>query len=323
MKRLNLFLLCTVFSATSLLFGPLVCAQAQEQKQKPETTANLVAPTKPEPTHANVAYGTHERNILDFWQAKSETPTPVFVWIHGGGFRAGNKSSIPASLLNSFLDSGISCASINYRLSQHAPYPAAMHDSARAIQFLRSKSSEWNIDKKRFAAGGGSAGSGISQWLAFNDDRAQPDNADPILRESTRLACALPINMQSTYDPRVVKKIIPGDAYKHPALPPFYGLPPEWDWDKDPYDEKLDKLIKDASPITHLTKDDPPAFTFHFERSRKPGDIHHPNFGTHLKKAMDELGIECVQKLDTDYESVAAGYADMADFVRRHLKAVK
>jgi len=272
-------------------------------------------PEKPAPTRADVAYGQHERHVLDFWQATSEKPTGVFVWIHGGGFRHGDKSSIPASLLIPFLRAGVSCASIHYRLSHHAPYPAQMHDSARAIQFIRSKAEAWNIDPDRMAAGGGSAGSGISQWLAFHDDMARPMSADPVARQSTRLTCALPINMQSTYDPRQIKQIVPGDAYKNGALLKLFARPEGWDWDTQEIDDRLDALLKDASPITHLTKDDAPVFLIHYERANQPGNIHHPNFGKHLKAAMDKLGIRCVRKMDSDYSSMTDAYADMVQFV--------
>jgi hypothetical protein len=75
--------------------------------------------------------------------------------------------------------------------------------------------------------------------------------------------------------------------------------------------------LRDASPITHLTKDDPPVFLIHYERANKPGNIHHPNFGKHLKAAMDELGIVCVRKMDSDYESMRAASADMVRFVMK------
>jgi len=288
--------------------------QMQRARQKQAATRR---PKKPAPTHADVPYGDHERNVLDFWRAESDSPTPLFVWIHGGGFRGGDKSSIPADLLGPCLEAGISCASINYRLSGQAPYPAQMHDSARAIQFLRSRAAEWNLDPKRFAAGGGSAGSGISQWIGFHDDMARPDSDDPVARQSTRLSCVLPINMQSTYDPREIKKIVPGDAYKHPAFIPLYARPKDWDWDTGEIDEALDRMLKDASPINHLTADDPPVFLIHYERSNKPGNIHHSNFGKHLKNAMDKLGIECVRRMDTDYDSMTAAYADMVEFLKR------
>ena len=144
--------------------------------------------TFPAPTHRDVRYGPHERNVLDFWQAKSAQPTPVLVSIHGGGFLAGDKSVQP-QILKGCLDAGISVAAINYRYSTQAIAPAPFQDAARAVQFLRSKAKEWNLDPKRVAATGGSAGAGISLWLAFHDDLADPQSADPVLRQSTRLAC--------------------------------------------------------------------------------------------------------------------------------------
>ncbi len=64
------------------------------------------------PTHADVKYGPHERNVMDVWLAKSDKPTPVLVSIHGGGFRGGDKS-VDAGILNQCLDSGISVAAIS------------------------------------------------------------------------------------------------------------------------------------------------------------------------------------------------------------------
>ena len=258
--------------------------------------------------------------VLDFWQADSDTPTPLFVWIHGGGFRGGDKRTVNQTLLKGFLEAGVSVASINYRLTHIGSYPMQMHDSAGAIQFLRSKAGTWNIDPERVAAGGGSAGSGISQWLAFHDDLADPKGDDPVARQSTRLTCVLPVNMQSTYDPRVIKKIIPGNAYKNSALLPFYGRPENWDWDSDEIDTELDALIKDASPINHLTADDPPVFLIHFEKANKPGNIHHPNFGKHLKESMDKLDIECIRRMDSDYPSMDDAYQEMVLFVIRNFE---
>jgi acetyl esterase len=292
--------------------------QAAAQKQQAPRGGGQAARGGSTPTKADVSYGSNERHVLDFWQAESDQPTPLFIWIHGGGFRGGDKKSFPGELRQRCLEAGISCAAIHYRLSGEAPYPAAMHDSARAVQFLRSKSKQWNLDPSNFAAGGGSAGSGISQWLGYHNDLADADSDDPITRQSTRLACVIPINMQSTYDPRVIKRIIPGQAYTHPALVPFYGRPEGWDWDRDPIDEKLDALLKDASPITHLTKDDAPVFLIQYARAATPGNIHHPKFGEHLKEAADRIGVECVAKLDSDYESMSAAYADMVKFMQRH-----
>ncbi len=311
--------LCVLLIIVSISIPSTFAQQERTQRQNERERRSK----KTEPTFADVPYGEHERHVVDFWKVDSDSSAPLFVWIHGGGFRGGDKASIPPELLKACLEEGISCASINYRLSHHAPYPAQMHDSARAIQFLRSKAEEWNLDPKRVAAGGSSAGSGISQWIGYHDNMADPKSDDPVARQSTRLSCVIPINMQTTYDPRDIKKIIPGNAYKHPALPLLFACPEGWDWDTDKIDKKLDALLKDASPINHLTKDDPPAYIIHSEKARTVGNIHHPNFGEHLKKEMDKLGIECVRKMDSDYESMNEAYRDMAEFLKKHLKVGK
>src|ERR1700729_4377140 len=90
----------------------------------------------------NVPYGTHPRQVLDFYQAKSDKPTPVVFCIHGGGWRNGDKKMKPKP----FLDKGISVVAINYRFVQHGvedkvepPVKAPLQDASRALQFVRSK----------------------------------------------------------------------------------------------------------------------------------------------------------------------------------------
>jgi hypothetical protein len=170
------------------------------------------------PTNRDVHYGPYDRNLLDFWQAESTKPTPVLVSIHGGGFLGGDKG-VSSQLLKQCLASGISVAAITYRFSSQAIAPASFHDSARAIQFLRSKAQEWSIDPERIAATGGSAGAGLSLWLGFHDDMADPKSDDPVLRQSTRLACMVVFDGQTSYDPRFIRTLFPGKAiYKNPAL---------------------------------------------------------------------------------------------------------
>lgn len=276
---------------------------------------------RPAPDVPDAKYGPHERNVLDLWKAKSERPTPLVVFIHGGGFRAGDKSNLAPGLLARCLDAGISVAAINYRLSHQAPFPAPMHDGGRAVQFLRSKATEWNLDPGRVAATGGSAGAGISLWLAFHDDLADPKGDDPVARQSTRLTCAAVLGAQSSYDPRWIEKTIGGRAHEHPALMPFYGLKP------DELDSpKAHKLYEAASPINYLTKDDPPVFLFYNEpegplpADAKPGQgIHHPKFGTALKEKMDPLGIECVLRHQNDHKGRPdALHKEMVAFFVKH-----
>jgi acetyl esterase/lipase len=127
----------------------LVSSTYSQEKAQPRSM--------PQPTHRAVHYGPHARNVLDFWRAKSDRPTPVVVSIHGGGFLSGDKSVSP-QLLQQCLDAGISVAAITYRFSTQAIAPSPFQDAARAIQFIRSKAHDWNIDAKRMAARRGCLG---------------------------------------------------------------------------------------------------------------------------------------------------------------------
>src|SRR6185369_4941233 len=118
-------------------------------------------------------------------------------------------------LIQQCLDAGVSFAAINYRyLAPGTPLQDVLRDCARAVQFIRSKSTEWHIDKTRVAAYGNSAGAGTSLWLAFHDDLAEPKNADPVLRESTRLVCAGAISPQASYNWARWPGLVGDDAMK-------------------------------------------------------------------------------------------------------------
>jgi acetyl esterase/lipase len=253
------------------------------------------------PTHPDVKYGPAERNVLDFYQAKSDKPTPLIIYIHGGGFVGGDKRSINGAILRGALDSGISCAAIHYRFvnGQDVIFPAPQHDGARALQFLRSKAKEWNIDPNRVACFGGSAGAGISMWLGFHEDLADPNSDDPVKRQSTRIQAIGTFGGQSTYDPIEIKKLIGGRAWEHPSIFKVYGVKSAEEALHPTPAQK--KLYDECAAITHLTKDDPPLYMVYNEADgplpadARPGQgIHHPNFGRQLKEKMDELNIENV-----------------------------
>jgi acetyl esterase/lipase len=232
---------------------------------------------------------------MDVWLAESDKPTPVLVSIHGGGFRGGNKS-VSGDLLRQCLESGISVVTITYRLSGEAIAPAQFLDSARAIQFVRHNAKQWNLDPARMAATGGSAGAGISLWLGFHEDLADPDNKDPVLRQSTRLTCMAVYNGQTSYDPRFIRDLFPDtDTYMHSALAQLYDV----DLSKldDLPQEKL-RLFEEVSALPHLTRDDVPVVLFYASKmdtriTSQGVGIHHPRFGKVLKEKMDQLGIKC------------------------------
>jgi acetyl esterase len=268
----------------------------------------LFGPTKPSPDLADVEYGPYERNVLDIWKAKPQAghsgPTPLVVYFHGGGFRGGNKSSVPAWLVRDCLDEGISVASANYRLSQTDAFPAPMLDGARAVQYLRHNAAGLGIDPDRIAAAGNSAGAGIALWVAFHDDLADRSSVDPVAQCSSRVCSVGSDGGQTSYDPRFIQSLIGGRAHEHPALRPFFGI----ESDAEMNAPRIHKLFEEASPINYVTSDDPPAILFYAEPDQplpadaKPGQgIHHPRFGKALKSGLDPLGVECVLRHWANY----------------------
>lgn len=270
------------------------------------------------PTHANVSYGPHERNLLDLWLAKSDKPAPLAIFIHGGGFIGGSKEQINTRELNELLDAGISVAALNYRLLTQAPLPAAHQDVTRAVQFLRSKSGEWNFDKTRFGGFGGSAGAQLVMYLAFHDDLADSKSADPIARESSRLACVAPNAGQITMDMDWWDKHVPGYAEKAQRRrnnSELFGT-----------DDKAAalKINADIAAISLISRDDPPVFMSYSMApdSAMPTDstqmnwmIHHAIHGIELKKLCDQFGVEAHLK----YPGAQTRYASSVDFFKAKL----
>lgn len=242
----------TLLAGSFLLLALGSPSLAQEKKQPPP---------RPTPTVANLPYGKHERQVLDFWKAKADKPTPLVLYIHGGGWQNGDKGSFNGALIQQCLDAGISVAAINYRYVKQAvelkvepPVKAPLEDAARALQFIRSKADEWNLDKKRIGATGGSAGGCSSLWLALHDDLADPKSADPIARESTRLYCAAVNGAQTSLDPKDLREWMPNYGYGGHAFG-FANFQAFHDGR-----EKVLPLLKKYSPMEHVSKDDPPIF---------------------------------------------------------------
>jgi predicted esterase len=302
-------------------------AKAFQNKQRQEKRKKVTIL----PTHADVVYGSHPNNVLDLWLVPSDTPTPLLVFIHGGGFRGGDKRNFDNSLIENMNEEGISVASINYRLTKQGllaegenMYPAPMHDGARALQFLRYNASKYNLDRTRFAATGGSAGGCMLMWLGFHPDLAQPDHQDPVLLESSRLQVLAPRGGQTcVHGPTLLKWF----GVNSLNLSKQKGIVQSSSEVKQPTAKQL-ALGLDASPITHLTPDDPPIYLF-YNSANKPVDeqtpwgtwVHHPMFGIKLKEAMEVyMGMEC--HLEYKDGPPVTEYESQYDFIIQKLKSL-
>ena len=262
---------------------------------------------QPAPTFADVAYGAHERQVLDVWLATATAPTPVVFHIHGGGWVRGDKR--PVGDLARYLAAGISVVSINYRYSTQAqiagvqpPVQWPLNDAARALQFVRSKAAEWKLHKARIGATGGSAGACSSLWLAFHDDLADPASADPVAHESTRLWCAAVNVAQTTLDPQQMKEWTPNSRYGGHA----FGFMPDAN-DLKTRDtqfaeflaarERVLPWIRAYSPYEHASADDPPIYLLYPTPPALGQDqkdpTHTANFGVKLQEKLRSLQVPC------------------------------
>jgi len=268
-------------------------------------------PTTIEPTAADYRYGQDsERQCFDFFQAESDQPTPLMLFIHGGGWRGGDKSGYGERDIQPFLDAGISVARINYRFIPQAmeqrvepPVKAPLHDAARALQTIRSKAKEWNIDPTRVGATGGSAGACTSLWLALHDDLADATSRDPIARQSTRLTCAAVVGAQTSLDPKELREWIPNAVYGGHA----FGFAAEGRSREEEFEllipnrEKVLPWIKEYSPIELVTSDDPPIY-LDYPRQAAPPEIGKPEkdpthsamYGVKLAEKLRDKGVEAV-----------------------------
>ena len=252
----------------------------------------------PSPDLSNIKYGPDQHNILDFWKAASSKPTPVVIYIHGGGFTGGDKSLGPKVMpIEDYIKAGISVASIDYRL-RPVPIHDILRDCARAVQFIRYKAAELNIEKKKIGTHGDSAGASASLWLAFHSDLADPTSTDPVLKESSRPNCASANNFQYSLDvlafeslfARMNVTLLP-EFRAGVNAPGFYGLKSENDL-KSPAGEKL---RADCDLPNLITKDAPPIFLSCNRNVSNIADyLHHPIHAMGMKKRCDEIGINYI-----------------------------
>jgi hypothetical protein len=173
------------------------------------------------------------------------------------------------------------------------------------------------------AASGGSAGAGMSLWIGFHPDMADPTSDDPVKRQSTRLTVVGVTSAQVSYDPHFIAKLIDEKTSRHIALPTLIGVKPE-----EIESAKARKLFEESAPINYLAAGAPPVFMYYnipmqpFPPTNLNAGIHNPRFGLYLKDKMDKLGIECVVHQEEEYperdKASAQMTVQMVDFFEKY-----
>jgi acetyl esterase/lipase len=223
-----------------LTAGP---APAQEGRPPP--------PPKGVTAHRDLAYvkDGHERHKLDLYLPnKTPGPLPVIVWVHGGAWLAGSKDHCPAA---SFVPRGYAVASINYRLSQHAKFPAQIEDCKAALRWLRANAKKYNLDPERFGVWGASAGGHLVALLGTSGGVKELEGKGGNLEQSSKVQCVV-----DWFGPTDFTKM--GGRHDRPGSPEARLI-------GGPVPENKDRAAK-ANPITYVRKGAPPFLIMHGDR---------------------------------------------------------
>lgn len=198
----------------------------------------------------------HERQKLDLYLPKrgsDDEKLPLVVWIHGGGWQGGSKEGCPARHLTG---EGFAVASVNYRLSGHATFPAQIHDCKTAIRFLRANADKYGLDPDRVGVWGSSAGGHLVSLLGTSGDVKELEGPDLYADQSSRVQAVC-----NYYGPTELLKMGeqsgPNSRLDHDS-----PNSPESKLLGGPVQQQVE-LARLASPMTHISKDDPPFLTVH------------------------------------------------------------
>lgn len=200
--------------------------------------------------------GGHERNKLDLYLPekidsgeKKSNKLPLIIWVHGGAWMGGDKRGCPAVR---FVRYGYAAASVNYRLSQHAIFPAQIEDCKAAVRFLRANADKYNLDTKRFGAWGASAGGHLVALLGTTGDVNDFEKGEN-LKVSSRVQAVC-----DYFGPTDFSRIADfPSTMNHTAADS-----PEAKLIGGPILENKE-ACKKANPITYVSKDDPPFLIIH------------------------------------------------------------
>jgi acetyl esterase/lipase len=217
-------------------------------------------PFEIQPTFGDLAYGDHARQKLDLYLPESAGQArPLVVWIHGGRWNGGEKyRAYPAQILT---DAGFAVASIDYRFSSDAPFPAQIYDCKGAIRWLRAHASDYGLDPDRIGVWGRSAGGHLAALVGTTGDL--PDLEGDV---GGNLDCSSRVQAAADY-------YGPTDAFTFAEYaddcgsgePPLLGrcLGEIMAHVNDPAWSHWVNVARLASPVYSVTPDDPPFFIGH------------------------------------------------------------
>lgn len=212
--------------------------------------------------------------LLDLYMPAVKKAPYLIVWVHGGAWRSGSKESPPLGILSA----GYALASIDYRLSTEAPFPAMIHDIKAAIRFLRGNADKYGYHTDKIIIWGASSGGHIAALVGTtNNDSYYEGNLGNYTKESSSVQGIVdyygPTNFLTILDQSTPH----GIGVRAPALELFLGKPVK----------EVPELAQKASPVFQVDSTDPPLFIVHGDQ-----DIQVPvNQSLELKAVYENRGL--------------------------------
>jgi acetyl esterase/lipase len=236
--------------------------------------------------------GGHPRQMLDLYLPDLSPTTPLIVWIHGGAFRMGSKEDrVPFEML----ELGYAIASLNYRLSQHALFPAQIEDCKAAVRWLRAHADTYGLDPSRFASWGESAGGHLAAMLGTAGHERSFEVGEHLEHSSS---------VQAVLDFFGPTDFLQMDAHRLPeGMVHDTADSPESELVGGPIQERPAEVAR-ANPVAYVTPQAPPFLIVHGDRD--PLVPYHQS--TLLVAALEAAGVPV-----TFYTVVGAGHGGFDD----------
>ncbi len=245
------------------------------------------------------------------------TPMPVVMWVHGGAWRAGTYKN-PAQLVG-LARLGYFCASIEYRLTQVAIFPAQIHDCKGALRYLRAHAQEYGLNPNKIGVSGGSAGGHLVALLGTSGGVAALEgDVGGNLDQSSAVQCVVDL-----FGPSDITTMIE-DRGACILVDEATGLTPEEALIGGKTEEHLE-AARAASPVTYIDKDDPPFLIAHGEDDKTVPIVQSEK----LAQRLTEAGVECtfvrVKHAGHGFgpnsePTVQEVYQGIGEFLAKHLK---
>ncbi|MCS6860969.1 MAG: alpha/beta hydrolase [Abditibacteriales bacterium] len=255
----------------------------------------------------DVLYGEAggEKLLLDVYRPKDAPgKRPAVILIHGGGWRAGNKSDAKG-LAQDLAGRGFVGFAIAYRFAPKFTHPAQLDDCQLAVRWVRANAEKYQVDPERIGAAGASAGGHLAAMLGVRDTR---DKNAPLSQFSSKVRCVVDVFGPMDLRPHL------NTTYNNPfglvLVQGFIGKKPD----------EAPELYADASPITFVSKDAAPFLILHGAKDNLVPISQSEAMAEALKKAGVEVNFIRIEEAGHDATVVQKGWQAAVEFLTRHLK---